>query len=134
MDTPDDRMLQLERLLLAHGAASITYDAVGEPDQAFLIAELARLGFVFRGCDMRGYAWEAEFRRPSSHGGRPTNGCATAYSEHVAVQEAAIAALTAEEPPRSGPNQRPPPGAWTTWRRSRPAPRTPRFVPPAVSY
>jgi hypothetical protein len=133
MESPEDRVVRLERLLLAHGVASINYDAVGEPDQATLIAELASLGFVFRGCDLHGYAWEAEFRRPSSHGGRPTMGCATAYSKHVAVQEAAIAALTAEEPAVAGPNQGPPPGAWTTWRRARPAPRLPHVIRPAIS-
>jgi len=126
------RMVHLERLLLAHGGVSVTLDAAGELDQDGIIAEMAALGFTFHGCDLHGFAWEAEFRRPTPLDQRPILGWATAYSEHAAVIEAAIAALQATAHPQSAPGGGPPPPQWTTWRTSRPAPRAPRLSAPGL--
>jgi hypothetical protein len=90
----DDRMLRLERALLARRRRSVPYDAAGDADLAALRAELAELGFDFIGCDVDGFAYEAEFRRPARHRGeRATRAIGRAFSEHNAIVEAAIAAL-----------------------------------------
>jgi len=126
------RMVHLERLLLAHGGASVTLDAAGDLDQSRVIAEMAALGFGFRGCDLHGFAWEAEFRHPAPPEQRPISGWATAYSEHAAVIEAAIAALQARAQPQPTVNGGPQPPQWTTWRTARPAQRRPRLAAPGL--
>jgi hypothetical protein len=125
----DERLVHLERALLARGLSSVAMDAVGEADLDALRAELARLGFEYRGCDQQGYTYEAGFRRPARHQGeRAVHGTGTAYSEHNAVIEAAIAALEADAPHRDQDRPGPPmmPAPLERWRRMRPWKRAAR--------
>jgi hypothetical protein len=128
----DERLMRLERALLARGLSSVAMDAAGEADLDALRAQLARLGFEYRGCEQRGYTYDAEFRRPPRHQGeRALHGAGTAYSEHNAVIEAAIAALEAgfvrRDDDRPGSPMMPAP--LERWRRLRPWKRAARGTP-----
>lgn len=127
----EERLMQLERALLDRGAERVGYDATGEPDRDQLIAQMARLGFTFRGCEQRAYAWTATFRGPTRPGQRPVEGTATAASSLAALMDAALEALQAVPVARERAMGLPPSG-WVTWRRSRPWRRT-TITPPAIS-
>jgi hypothetical protein len=108
-DGYQDRVDRLEAALLSRRGRTIARNAVGEVDTVQLIAEMTRLGFTFVGCEPQGFAYEAEFRRPGRDGARAQHAVASSFSEHNAILEAAIVALThsAPHPPRDSSN---PPG------------------------
>jgi hypothetical protein len=128
----DERLMHLERALLARGLTAVGMDAAGEADLDALRAELLRIGFEYVGCDLRGYAYEAEFRAPPRHQGeRARHATGSAFSEHNAIVEAAIVAL--ESASRRKDDDRPGspmmPAPLERWRRQRPWKRVPKGTP-----
>ncbi|MBA2481926.1 MAG: hypothetical protein H0V44_14770 [Planctomycetes bacterium] len=107
-DAYNERINRLESALLRQGGRRIAMNAVGEIDRSALLEEMARLDYTFIGSEPQGFTYAAEFRRPGRAGGRAHHAVATAYSEHGAILEAAILALTGSGPGAERDSSNPP--------------------------